>query len=294
MLSEDIGPRIGGTQSERDAADHIAAELDRFGCAVRLEPFPVADKFLAQIDDPGGQLADDICWQAGASPDGGLDTSATGPAVDVGPGDAPRWPAQASAVVGAIVLADDTTGADAAAQVRNRAVFVQDAAARGAAAVILLPVDAAFPRRSQAASLRLVPTSGSTPPPPTPVTSIPVLGVAQVQKRLMREDLAIRALRLGVSTTAHRNLTSVNVLGERSAANRRALTELVYISGHYDSVIGAPGANDDGSGTALTHGTPKRIDDALRSGRRAPATTTSMCMAILPRVAPRLVVIPIS
>ena len=150
-----------------------------------------------------------------------------------------------------MVIADDAQDADAATRVNLRAAFVADAASRGAVAVVLLPLDLAYPRRAQAASLRLVPTTGTTPPPPTTVTSVPVVGVAQVQKRLIREDLAVRPLRLAISTTAHRGLTSHNVFGDlrgRSGPDG----PLVYVSGHYDSVIGAPGANDDGSGTVLT------------------------------------------
>lgn len=247
-LSEDIGPRIGGTPSEYDAAQYVAAHLDRQRLAVRLEPFPVADKFLAQVDDPRGQLPDDICWQAGASPDAALDVRVAGDVVDVGPAATPSWPDD---VTGTIVLADDPQNAeDPLARVRTRAGFVRDAEARGAVAVVLLPADLAFPRRASASSPRLVP--GVDPvPPPTTVAGIPVLGVAQVQKRLLREDLAVRPLRLQVSTTAHRGLTSHNVIGERPPG-RRGPSPLVYVSAHYDTVIGAPGANDDGSGTALT------------------------------------------
>ena len=267
-LSETIGPRIGGTESELRAAEFGARRLERAGCHVWLEPFPVADKFLADIGDPGDQLPDDICWQAGASPDAGLDVSVVGPAVDVGSATAPAWPADPAAITGAVVLADDAQHADAATRVNLRAAFVADAATRGAAAVVLLPADLAYPRRAQAASLRLVPTTpGSPPPPPTNLTSVPVVGVAQVQKRLMREDLAVRPLQLEVTTTAHRGLTSHNVLGDirgRSGSGG----PLVYISGHYDSVIGAPGANDDGSGTVLT----TELARVLGSLRRTNAT----------------------
>ena len=64
-LSEDIGPRIGGTSSERRAADYIAKELAHHGYRVELEPFAVADKFLAQLSSPAG-LPTDLNWQAGA------------------------------------------------------------------------------------------------------------------------------------------------------------------------------------------------------------------------------------
>lgn len=252
-LSERIGPRIGGTASELEAAQFAVASLRSAGCRdVRLQPFPVADKFLADIGDPDDQLTDEICWQAGASPDAGLDLRVTGATIDVGSADAPAWPSDPAKVAGAVVLADDAQNVnDAAARVNRRAAFVREAQTRGAAAVVLLPADLAYPRRASAASLRLVPTTGSTAPPPTPVATIPVLGVAQVQKRLLREELAVRPLRLAIATAAHRNLTSNNVLAE-IPGTAGAGGPVVYISGHYDSVIGAPGANDDGSGTVLT------------------------------------------
>ncbi|TWD75263.1 peptidase M28-like protein [Kribbella amoyensis] len=229
VLSEQIGPRIGGTPSEKRAADYLADELDRFGYRTRLEPFPVADKFLAQIGDVRNVLPDDVCWQAGAAPGGKLDVTVQGLARDVGPATAPVWPADVS---GAVVLADDTAAA--------RPGFVAEAAARGAVAVILLPADQVFPRRASAFS-----PSGLVDAP------IPVIGVAQVQKRLLREALAVvTSLPLSISTAAHRGLISNNVIGERRG--KSATSPIVMVSGHYDSVIGAPGANDDGSGTVLT------------------------------------------
>lgn len=230
VLSERIGPRIGGTPSEKRAADYIAGQLDKFGYRTRLEPFPVADKFLAQITDVRGMLPDDLCWQAGAAPGGRLDVTVEGPVRDVGPAAAPVWPAD---VAGAIVIADDTAAA--------RPALVAEAVARGAVGVILLPADQVYPRRASAFS-----PSGLTGAP------IPVIGVAQVQKRLIREALAVvTSLPLRISTAAHRGLMSNNVIGERRGKSGAA-GPIVSVSAHYDSVIGAPGANDDGSGTVLT------------------------------------------
>ncbi|TCC44718.1 M28 family peptidase [Kribbella capetownensis] len=230
VLSGHIGPRIGGTTSEKRAADYIAGQLDDFGYRTRLEPFPVADKFTAQIFDVRGILPDDLSWQAGAAPGGKLDVTVEGPVRDVGAATAPVWPAD---VAGSIVIADDTSAA--------RPVFVAEAAARGAVGVILLPADQVFPRRASAFS-----PSGLTDAP------IPVLGVAQVQKRLIREALAVvNSLPLRMSTTSHRGLVSNNVIGERRGRGG-ANSPIVMVCGHYDSVIGAPGANDDGSGTVLT------------------------------------------
>ncbi len=228
-LSEGIGPRIGGTESEHRAAQYLAGQLDDLGYTVRLEPFAVADKFLAQLS-ASPELAPDLCWQAGASPQGALDVTATGPVVDVRAGTAADYPADAT---GAVLLVDST------AATRNAQVAL--AVARGAAAVVLLPADLVAPRQAQAASPAL------TAPAP-----VPVVGVAQSQKAALRERLAAGPYELTVATTAHRNLTSHNVLGERAGrGGGRGPRRAVAVSGHYDSVIGAPGANDDASGTAL-------------------------------------------
>jgi len=228
-LSEGVGPRIGGTQSEKDAADYIAGVLDGYGYTVDLEPFAVADKFLGQLTGSPA-LPQDICWQVGASPSGALDVTVRADAVDVGDNPA----AYAGDLTGKVVLVDAAT----AAQRNSR---VPAAVARGAAAVVLLPADAADPiRRTSASSPTL-----------SAATSVPVVAVAQVQKHRLREALAAGSLELTVETTAHRNLTSHNVLARRRGQLPTSTDRQVMVCAHYDSVIGAPGANDDGSGTGL-------------------------------------------
>ncbi|GIE75031.1 aminopeptidase [Actinoplanes philippinensis] len=230
VLSQRIGPRIGGTRSEHKAADHLSGVLDGLGYAVTRQPFTVADKFLAQLEARPG-LPRDLCWQAGASAHAALDTRVRGDVVDVHAGAPADYPAD---VTGRIVLIDYLAA--------EREALVATAVARGAAAVIFLPADLVEPRRATAFSPTL-PGSATTPVP------IPVVGVAQAQKHRLRERLAAGRLRLTVSTAAHRGLTSYNVLAERPRAGTGG--PVVMVSAHYDTVIGAPGANDDGSGTVL-------------------------------------------
>ncbi|WP_336923108.1 M28 family peptidase [Aquipuribacter sp. SD81] len=231
-LSEGIGPRIGGTPSERAAADYLAGVLDSYGYEVRLEPFGVADKFLADLSGTPA-LDDDICWQAGASERGALDVSVTAEAVDIGPATT-----EAPDLTGKIALVDQVV-----ANAAGRTPQVALAVARGAVAVVLLPADNPNPiRRSQAFSPLLSEDFG-----------VPVVGVAQVQKHRLREALARGPLTLTVRTDAFRGLTSHNVLAERAGRGRPSgARPALMVCAHYDSVIGAPGANDDGSGTALT------------------------------------------
>ncbi|TMZ34008.1 Zn-dependent exopeptidase M28, partial [Klebsiella pneumoniae] len=67
VLSDEIGWRIAGTRSEHRAADYIAGVLRELGYTVELQPFPVADKYLAEIRARGERL-----WQCSASPQGAV------------------------------------------------------------------------------------------------------------------------------------------------------------------------------------------------------------------------------
>jgi aminopeptidase YwaD len=230
-LSEGIGPRIGGTPSEEAAAQYLAGVLDGYGYDVVLEPFPVADKFLADVT--GSPVLDQaICWQMGAAPLGALDVTVTARAVDAGDG-------STGDVAGAVALVATPAGVTVAARTQR----VQLAVSRGAVAVVVLPADAADPiRRTQASSPAL---SVAVP--------VPVVGAAQVQKARLLEAVAAGPLTLTVATTAFRGLTSYNVLANRPGTGRPGgENDALMVCAHYDSVIGAPGANDDGSGTALT------------------------------------------
>jgi len=233
VLSIGIGPRIGGTRSERVAAGYVGGVLDKLGYDVELQPFPVADKFLALLSSPRG-LPTDLNWQVGASPHAALDTKVRGDALDAGLGGEADYPAD---VTGKILLIDYVAA--------TRELVVATAVARKAAAVIFLPADLVEPRRASAFSPQL-PGFAEAPVP------IPIVGVAQAQKYRLRALLAARRLTLSLSTTAHRNLTSHNVLAD--TPRRRGTPAdgpVVMVSAHYDTVIGAPGANDDGSGTVL-------------------------------------------
>ncbi|WP_431728836.1 M28 family peptidase [Verrucosispora sp. TAA-831] len=231
VLSEDIGPRIGGTESERRAANYLAGQFDKLRYDTTLQPFPVADKFLAQLSSPAG-LPTDLNWQVGASAHAALDTSVTAAVIDVRAGTAADFTAD---VAGRIVLVDYVAA--------QREALAARAVAAGAAGVVFLPADLVEPRRASAFSPTL-PGSAAAP------LGIPVVGVAQAQKHRLRALLASGPLTLTIATTAHRGLTSYNVLAERRGRSG-ANGPVVMVSAHYDSVIGAPGANDDGSGTVL-------------------------------------------
>ncbi|GAA0587374.1 M28 family peptidase [Actinomadura livida] len=219
VLSDEIGWRIAGTRSEHRAARYIAGTLRELGYKVELQPFPVADKYLAEIRARGERL-----WQASAAPQGAVG-SVEGKVVDAG-----RVTEVTGDVRGKLVLFDRVTGMETQ----------QAKAAAGAGAKAALIVNArseTYPERKP----------GSFTPNLGEQVAIPVLGLAEYHGERIRAG----ARRLSFEVTHHSGLTSYNVLAERKATLPNPEGKAVIVSAHYDSVPGSPGANDDGSGTVL-------------------------------------------
>ncbi|MFI0372176.1 M20/M25/M40 family metallo-hydrolase [Actinomadura sp. 1N219] len=218
-LSDGIGWRIAGTESEHRAARYIAGVLRDLGYKVELQPFPVADKNLAEIRAKGERL-----WQASASLQGATD-SVRGTVLDVGKVFEVPDDADGKLVVFDRILGRETDQAKAAA------------AAGAKAALIVNARSDSFPERKAA----------SFAPALNEKVAIPVLGLAGYHGERIRAG----ARRLSFDITEHTGMTSYNVLAERKATLPNPDGKAVIVSAHYDSVPGSPGANDDGSGTVL-------------------------------------------
>lgn len=229
QLSERIGQRYTGTPQEKQAADYIAGVLDSYGYRVEVQTFEVPDRRVGQLSSP--RLPSSLAWGVGSAARARQDVTVRGTVV-IAPSES---------------VADLPT--DLSGQILMRVVSVtQDitplavaAAARGAVAVIATRVDAVYPRQASAFA-----------PVLTADVSIPVVGVGQVQKHALLDLQRSAPIELQLTTTLYPTPTSQNVLARRPGrkGNNSARRE-VMVCAHYDSVIGARGANDDGSGTVL-------------------------------------------
>lgn len=65
VLSEKIGPRVSGLESEKKAAEYIAFQLRKNGYDVEMQMFPVDDQYIGYVQPSGKEK-----WQVGASPEG--------------------------------------------------------------------------------------------------------------------------------------------------------------------------------------------------------------------------------
>ncbi|NUL46145.1 M28 family peptidase [Cellulosimicrobium funkei] len=230
-LSETIGQRYSGTPQEADAAQYIAGVLDGYGYDVEVQTFQVPDRRVGELSGPA--LDANLCWGVGSAVRARQDVSATGTVLRAPTASASDLPQD---LAGRVVLRVVEGSEDVTA-------LATEAAARGAVAVVATRADAAYPRQSSAFAPSL-----------TADVPVPVVGLGQVQKHALLDQLAAGPVELTVTTTLYPTPTSQNVLANRPGKKGgppSAARDRVMLCAHYDSVIGARGANDDGSGTVL-------------------------------------------
>jgi aminopeptidase YwaD len=230
-LSETIGPHPGGMDAEWEGAGYIASVLESYGYEVELQPFPVSDQYIGTIELAAGEQ-----WQLGAARRGVItgDDFIPGELIFVYPGTDPGdFPTETA---GKIVLMER---ASSTSLYRTQ---VANAEAAGASAVILYSLVGSRGNYGGAWNPRL---SSSSP------ADIPVLGSAWIQGMWLLDMLDQGPVFLSVQTKHYADLESVNVIGIKPAKSGDPDADAILVTGHLDSVVGAPGANDNSSGVAL-------------------------------------------
>ena len=227
-LSEEIGPRPGGLQAEKESAEYIANVLKGYGYKVEYQYFPVADQYIADV-----AFADGTSWQMGAAPNGKVSKEAvSGEVIFVDGGtNLEDFPAETEGKI--VVMPRASTTAGYRTQVDN-------AIERGAEAVILQSLTGSRGNY------------GSTfnPSLANPV-DVPVYGAAFIQGEWLKERLAKGSFEISLSAERFSNLESVNVIATKAPKGKNKEAKEVILGAHHDSVVGAPGGNDNASGVGL-------------------------------------------
>ena len=227
-LSEEIGSRPGGLEAEKRAAEYVANTLESYGYDVEYQYFPVADQYIANVSFSDGSV-----WEMGAAPNGKVSAEAVESEVIYVEGglSAADFPAETE---GKIVL---LTRESSASAYRTQ---VDNAVNAGAAGVILQSVVGSRGNY------------GSTFTPSLAKSyDIPVYGAAYIQGVWLKEQLKEGPVNLNLTATHYSDLQSVNVIGIKKAKTKNEDTKEVLLTAHMDSVVGAPGASDNASGTGL-------------------------------------------
>ena len=238
-----FGPRVAGGSAEEAAADYIAAQMESYSLDVAIQEFQI--DYFEELSPPVLQQVSPIPTTYAAEVDfttmtysGSGDATALVQAVDLLMGSPP--PGGSTSGCEAADFAGFIAGSIALIQ-RGTCTFAekaQNAEAAGAAGVIIFN-EGNTPDRTGL----LFGTLGG------PGIIIPVVGSTfALGEELYNLTLAgpvIVHLKVDAISEVR---TSRNVIG--TLTGLQPDQGIVYIGGHYDSVSGSPGANDDASGVA--------------------------------------------
>nr|WP_255301116.1 M28 family peptidase [Bacillus sp. Marseille-P3800] len=214
-LSETIGPRVAGSEEEKAAAAYLKREFRKNLYVVKEQEFSIPHRLQGTLEVNGENLAIGTATGAAPTSEEGL----TAALYDAGLGAPEEFSEEAEGKI-AVISRGGTTFAEKASNAVNA----------GAVGVIIYNnVDSLVPLTPNLAGTEI---------------AIPVVGVSREDgQNLLQEQEATMTLE------ALTNQTSTNVIATRKPLISKPNPEIVYITAHYDSVPGAPGANDNASGT---------------------------------------------
>jgi aminopeptidase YwaD len=217
-----IGPRVAGVASERQAAEYLTEQLRRYGYQVELHPFqfPFYEARRVEVHQVGTPtpIASRALFYSAPTPAGGIEANV----VFVGLGRPADF--EGKPIAGAIALIE-----------RGMITFREkaaNAAARGAVAAVVFNnqpgmISGTLGQRSE----------------------IPAVAISQEDGRRLVDAAQAGQVRLLVDTVFETRSTA-NVVATKPGTTRPQ--ESIVVGGHYDSVPGSPGANDNASGVAAT------------------------------------------
>ncbi len=213
FLADTIGPRVSGSAAEQAAINYIRGQLEAYGYAVELQGFDFeGDRFQpATVVYGGSQIA---AFSLAGSAGGEV----SGRAVYVGLADLAGIGGRSLA--GAIAIADRGL-------LRFAEKYDNVRAAGAVGLVVANNDDGTF--------------SGDLQKPAV----FPVVGVSQLDGVTLK--LAAKAgAQIGIDSPVTKSTHSSNLIARPAAGS----TCNVLVGGHHDTVAGAPGANDNASGSA--------------------------------------------
>lgn len=220
-LSEILGPRVTGTEAEKQAAQFIKERLESYGYKVETQEFKIPDQMMGSLKTADGKQIDmNVAAGSAATPKEGL----TLPLYDAKLGKAEDFTADAAGKI-ALISRGELTFADK----------VANAVAAGAAGVIIYDnVDQPGP---------LNPSIGGE-------TTVPVAGISKASGEALRNDILAQGKTVTLTVEKLGSATSKNIIATRTP-DKGSNHDIVHVSAHFDSVPFAPGANDNASGTSV-------------------------------------------
>lgn len=220
-LSQEIGPRVAGTEEEKEAADYIRKELKRYGYSVETESFSIPDRLEGELEIGDKEYQIRIAANSAIT-----DDELEAEVVRAGLGRKNDFPSNVKGKI-ALIQRGEITYWDK----------VANAVEKGAAAVIFYDnADALAPSN---------PSLGDN------MSSIPVVSITKADGEKLVQQIAKGKVEAELEIEKKKKQKSQNVVAVKKASHGPKESGIVYVSAHYDSVPYSPGANDNGSGTGL-------------------------------------------
>jgi aminopeptidase YwaD len=214
-LSVDIGPRPKATEKEKEAIDYISGLLESFGYEVTLQDFPALTEASREstLSVSGATQRTVIALPVTLSGTARVQ----GKLISAGRGTPPEFPASVAGNIALIARGDFTLQEK-----------VSNAVAAGATGVIIYNnEDGTFLGGLSASA------------------SIPVISISLADGQALVGELALREVSADLFVGSTGTTTAHNVVAKPPGKDCATVT-----GGHFDTVPGAPGASDNGSGTA--------------------------------------------
>lgn len=229
-LSHEIGPRPPGSLEEAEAANYVEALLAELGFETSRDTFTFSRAQTYANVTPSRTTEGYASWQFKPAANGvftGVGAPVGGDVYDLG----------ATTDLTGLTLAGKVVLANWVSNSADRTALLSGLKGAGVAAVVFAGSNANESHQSP----------GNLSPD---LTDMVVVGTALNQANRMRALLADGPLSLQIETITG-STQSENVIGVRPAANGDPEAPIVYIGAHIDSVVGSPGASDNGSGVSI-------------------------------------------
>ena len=222
-LSETIGPRVAGTEAEKQAADFIRKRLESYGYTVETQEFSIPDKMAGDLHTSDlKEVLITIPSGSGSTPEEGI----TSELYDAGLGRAADFTEEAKGKI-ALISRGEISFAEK----------VTNAVNAGAAGVLI------YNNADQPAPMN--PSIGGP-------YDIPVGSITKASGEALLQDVEAQNKTVTLTVKSFKNIKSQNIIATKHPKpNKGGETDIVHISAHFDSVPFAPGASDNASGTAV-------------------------------------------
>ena len=222
-------PRVAGTDSEYKAVKYIQKQFQSYGYKATIQPFQFTayaepDKVELRVDDINIAEAKPLSYSVNGNVMGELVYGGLGTLEELA----------AANVSGKIALVQRGS--------LSFAEKVVNAAELGAAGIIIYNnADGALNGTLGGEDDRYIPS----------LTVTKETGEA-LAARLQAGETVPASLAIEGASVDEKTSYNVEAVKKASKQRKAKKTDILYVTGHHDSVAGAPGANDDASGTSVT------------------------------------------